>query len=404
MNVSCGKSRSHRSELIVGGAINEKERFYGKAKNNRTKANEIGKTNFDPQQNSAHLLHAIVGLDRYPSYLSRWNYDNGDIDRLEAALEEQLDKVRKQKQQLSEQNSSISSILQNNYKNVKSNNRCIFDVPSTWDEVREKILHPSASKAIFGSKFFQSKSHYIPTVQDVLSGKVNVQLDLHMLTEWMEEEYFDVYSFPLLSKEFCQNLKKAMKEMISSCSEELNLHDMGRKPTDIDSIGISWLNNLLFHLIIRPLSSELFGTTEGFKDLDWRQGYLARYSYNPSSENGAQRQRLVPHTDDSEVTLNIGMGDENFEGGDLAFWNLRGSSQEGKFVGQIHPRMGYALLHSGRHLHEVQEVTKGDRFAYIIWARSWGNTRGEVCPCCWLTRRQNTNQSKHQCICAPKWN
>ena len=397
------------AQAVGGGAINEKTRNYGLENvnqenamnlNEKRKQYSAGKTNFDPKGKPSHLLHAIHGLDRYPHYLSRWNYEIDDIDRLESALEEQLQRVKEQKQRLLERNEAIDSIL----SKQKSSSDNILEPPTNWEEVKNDILHPKAAEAIFGSKLFRSKSKIPPSIHDVLNGDISIDLDTHLLTDWLEEEFFDVYSFPILRKEFCEKLKKQSKDLVASCAEVQSLRDFGTRPIDIDSIGVSWLNNILFHLIIRPLSSQLFGSTEDFQDLDWRQGYIAGYSEKPAIEKGAQRHRLVPHTDDSEVTLNIGMGDEDFEGGDLAFYNLRGTPEEGKFVGEFHPIMGHALIHSGRHLHEVQEVTKGDRYAYIIWARSWGSSRANICPCCWMTRRQNTSASKHRCICAPQWN
>jgi len=275
-----------------------------------------------------------------------------------------------------------------------------------------------ASRTIFGSKQFRkrssssststSSSPSCPTIKDVLSGRVKVELDLALLEDWLDEEFFDVYSFPILSESFCMKLKDALKHIIDqSKMDETHLEDFGKRPIDLDSAGFSWVNNLLFHLVMRPLSRQLFGTTEGFDDLDWRQGYIAGYSSQPSENKGAQRHRLVPHTDDSEVTLNVGMGDD-FEGGDLSFWNLRGTQEEGNHVGEFHPRIGHAMLHSGRHLHEVKEVTKGDRYAMIIWARSWGSLRNTTCPCCWMTRRQEnggrSQLGKHRCISSRQWN
>jgi len=414
-------ANTHSFEMasIGGGAINEKERLFGKPKNTNS-SNGSGKTNFNPQHVPAHLIHALEGLHRYPNYLSRWNYNLEDADRLEASLEEQLAKVRLQKQQVIERNAAIERIVEKSRQGAKETNMQeddfdLFRGPSSWEEVKKYVLHPRASEAIFGSRQFQQQTYSsnttFPTVQEVLNGKIKVELDLHTLADWVDEECFDVYSFQLLSKTFCVRVKNALKAIIneSKLSDNEMTNNFGRRPVDLDSIGISWVNNLLFHLVIRPLGRQLFGKTEGFEDLDWRQGYIAGYSHKPSEKKGAQRQRLVPHTDDSEVTLNIGLGDEDFLGGDLAFWNLRGTRDEGNFVGNFHPQIGHALLHSGRHLHEVEEVIHGDRFAFIIWARSWGSNRNKNCPCCWMMRRQaaegqTSTLIQHRCIAGPHWN
>jgi hypothetical protein len=156
----------------------------------------------------------------------------------------------------------------------------------------------------------------------------------------------------------------------------------------------------MLHLILRPMSAHLYQETENMGkagDLDWRQGYVTAYSVSPTQSK--PRQRLVPHTDDSEVTLNICLGDV-FEGGLLHFWGLRGSQDSGGSThsGEYQPQVGRALLHSGRQLHEVTEITAGNRFAYIMWARSWSGTRATTCPCCWLNRREDNS-----CTCGPRW-
>ncbi len=106
-----------------------------------------------------------------------------------------------------------------------------------------------------------------------------------------------------------------------------------------------------------------------------------------------------------QVTLNVCLGDK-FDGGNLRFWGLRGGNTAGRLVGEYEPEIGRAILHSGRHLHEVTEVTDGNRFAYIQWARSWDSVRKGTCPCCWLNRRQNlpTANKWDSCVCGSRWN
>ena len=89
-------------------------------------------------------------------------------------------------------------------KNIKDEiDLSILNVPTTWQEVKDKILHPQASEAIFQSRMFKAmkrKKVSTPTIQSVISGATTVELDPGELEEWLEQEMFDVYSFPLLSK------------------------------------------------------------------------------------------------------------------------------------------------------------------------------------------------------------
>lgn len=192
-------------------------------------------------------------------------------------------------------------------------------------------------------------------------------------------------------------------------SDEFAHLNLGRRPIDLDSIGLGWITDLLFHMFIHPISHHLFATTEMLTNnnttfesqiLDWRQGYVAGYSANPMESEGSQRNFLVPHTDDSEVTLNCCLGEETFSGGNVEFHGLRSTPEEGKLIGTVRrPNVGTAILHSGRHLHSVTNVVSGDRYALVVWSRSWGNLRAHTCPCCWMNRRQDLS-----CICGQRWN
>jgi len=213
----------HDDEKIVigGGSINEKDRIYNS--NNFDPSSTFGDlegssktiTNFDPRHKLAHLLHALLGLDRYPNYISRWNYNLlDDVEKLESALVEKLEKVRIQKNKLLERNERVRSIIQQHdsqhmmkeettneeARGDNGNDFSILSPPTTWKEVRDHILDKRAANAIFKSKMFCSTHKKSPTVQDVLDGNVSVELDAAQLEGWLDEELFDVYGFPLLSK------------------------------------------------------------------------------------------------------------------------------------------------------------------------------------------------------------
>ena len=107
-------------------------------------------------------------------------------------------------------------------------------------------------------------------------------------------------------------------------SDEFAHLQLGRRPIDLDTIGLGWITDLMFYMFIQPMTYHLFAKTEQLVVdddktvlesaapilLNWRQGYVAGYSSKPNESKGAQRQRLVPHTDDSEVTLNCCLGDD----------------------------------------------------------------------------------------------
>lgn len=374
---------------IGGGSINEKERLYHRTSNKeQTPSSPLSLSAYDPSNHRSHLIHAIEGLNRYPNYLSRWQ--ENDIRALETELEQLLEKVKNQASKATDQHDDIQKHLRVFYKeHPEWEDFC--RPPETWEDVTDRILDPRAAKAIR-----RSLNDTTISVDDVLSGRTPVDLDVGYLQEWMDEELFDVYSFPLLSKTFCHKLCRyasAFLEYMESSSTTSSFYYK-----NMDRIGLGWFNNLVFWLILKPISSKLYKATELHGgDLDWRHGFIAAYSSSPSTSK--PRQHLVPHTDDAEVTLNLCFGDQ-FTGGDLRFWGLRGD--EGKFVGEYEPEIGRALVHSGRHLHEVTPITSGNRFAYIQWARSWGSTRTEVCPCCWLNRRRHNDLDG--CVCGKRWN
>ena len=391
-------------ELIVGGGtINEKKRqFLADADADDSTATKHPNRNkgdssssFDPSVHKAHLFHALEGLERYPNYLQRWNEE--DLDLLEQALEEKLQQVRQQRKSVVERRSYMSTIVS---RLVESDERFqqLANPPTSWDYIRDHVLDERASKAIFRSRMFRRMpASSAPSVQDILSGSVAMELDAEYLEDIMEQEMFDVYSFPLLRKEFCdriQNYIRAVMDLLEQDKDSGNIYRGSTK--DLDRLGLSWINDLLFHLILRPITRHLYQETEAKDELDWRQGYIAAYAAIPSTTR--PRERLVPHTDDSEVTLNVNIGDI-FEGGDLEMRGLRDAKDAGSLYGVYTPQVGRALIHAGRHLHEVTPITKGERFAYIIWARSWSGCRSITCPCCWLNRRDGKS-----CSCGARWN
>lgn len=236
-------SSSSSNEQLGGGAINEKQRTFQQHKNNLvsgTSNNNDKEDAWDPSDNLSHMLHALVGLDSYPNYLSRLN--NGDVTSIEHALEETLIKVRQQKTQITQRRDGLRELVKK-YNNQLTDSSTISDddstlhvsslpPPQTWSELKN-VLCEEAFEVVYRSIISSSKSgRQIPTLQDVMSGKVEVHLDPALLENWMSQECFDVYSFQLLRKDFCCLIRKTITDLSKlGESNEFNSLLLGRRPS-----------------------------------------------------------------------------------------------------------------------------------------------------------------------------
>jgi hypothetical protein len=153
--------------------------------------------------------------------LSRLN--NHDVISIERALEETLIKVRQQKTQITQRRDGLRELVKK-YNNQLTDSSTISDddstlhvsslpPPQTWSELKN-VLCEEAFEVVYRSIISSSKpDRQIPTLQDVMSGKVEVHLDPALLENWMSQECFDVYSFQLLRKDFCCLIRKTITDL-----------------------------------------------------------------------------------------------------------------------------------------------------------------------------------------------
>ena len=246
-------------------------------------------------------------------------------------------------------------------------------------------------------------------------GRGGVQRSPAALLRLLEQEDDDgyVYSFPLLHPEFCARLI-AEATSFREFSGALPSRPGRGASSALKHLGLRWLDEALLETVLKPLAPLLYPEMLEKTPLDWVHGYVASYegpaaaSAEPAmdGEDGAGGERrfgsqLNAHTDDSEITLNVGLVD-GFEGGELHFRHVRGTDWEGRTEPFSYtPEPGIGLIHMGRHLHEVLPVTAGERHQLIVWARS-SAMRAQQCPCCWQNFRQG--QALRECVCGPAWN
>lgn len=378
----------------------------------------------EPAAPLSHLLHSAFGLDHYPDYLSRWKIS--EIENLESTLEAKLCQVREQKKAWIER----AQVM----KPVCAHAELLSKLPLS------RILAPEICQALGAKKcattaedyarFIKNGVAFAPSPASIIALAENAADDGSDGTE------ADVYTIPIFCDTFCSELLDATDKIseASAASDNSVAQRLRERPLNLEACGFEWLSDILLHLIVRPLTAVAFpnetgrrmgSASGGGNDLDWKTAFLVGYGLEKTP--GITRTSLIRHSDDSEVTLNICLG-KVFAGGELVFGDIRGNSAlatvhsgggsgtrgaggggGGTGTGggiakstKVAPRLGRALLHRGRQLHEVLPVVEGERFAMVLWARSLAGVRAHQCPCCWLNRRDQGRAV--DCICGPKWN
>ena len=160
---------------LGGGAINEKERKNATDVPQQSNSTASLSTPssllsyYDPVHVRSHLFHSLEGMHRYPNYLARWN--EPDMEKLESALQQNLDRVRDQRRALRERQAGVDQLVSDllsrggnaGTEGEGDRWRKLLTMPQTWDEVRERMLDPAASKAIFGSRMWGRKQQTTAT-------------------------------------------------------------------------------------------------------------------------------------------------------------------------------------------------------------------------------------------------
>lgn len=109
--------------------------------------------------------------------------------------------------------------------------------------------------------------------------------------------------------------------------------------------------------LVQPLAALLF-PLEG-RHLDDHHSFVV--SYRTGEDLG-----LDMHTDDSDVTLNVCLG-EKFEASGLTFCGDVGSPEHRQLTHRYRHTPGRAILHLGRRRHGADDITSGHRLNLIMW-------------------------------------
>lgn len=183
-----------------------------------------------------------------------------------------------------------------------------------------------------------------------------------------------IYQVRIFSLQWCHRILLEI-ELFKIWSAETNNdikrpNSMNNYGVILDTMGFSSFFDDLVMNVIKPLASVLF-LIEGGAILDSLHAFLVEYEIGKDLKLGF-------HRDDSQVTLNVCLGD-SFTGGDIYFKGQRCNrhpdtsiisneyfSESFEYSHQI----GMGILHSGRNRHGARAILSGSRKNLIIWCRS----------------------------------
>jgi hypothetical protein len=139
----------------------------------------------------------------------------------------------------------------------------------------------------------------------------------------------------------------------------------------LETLGLGGLAQGLMEAAVSPLAARLFPEVGG-ASLSDSHAFVVEYERGGDVDLGF-------HVDDSDVTLNLCLGerpeDGGFEGGELYFQGRRcalhrqtGCAPEEHL--EVAHEPGVALLHAGKHRHGAWPLRSGRRVNLILWCRS----------------------------------
>eukprot|EP00927_Polykrikos_kofoidii_P073824 TRINITY_DN69845_c0_g1_i1.p1 TRINITY_DN69845_c0_g1~~TRINITY_DN69845_c0_g1_i1.p1 ORF type:complete len:415 (+),score=47.25 TRINITY_DN69845_c0_g1_i1:72-1247(+) len=347
----------------VTGDTNQVENSQGKAGASINAKALEGK----PPEDLSFLMHALYGMDQYPNYLLKWPH--ASIEKLATMLQAKASEAR----------SAAAAVLA----------RQAFVDGYT-------PLHPELRSP--------DKSVLAPTARAALSALKTGDGSAARAALSIAQEADGIFSFELLTPECCDMVRSEIENFLVYRTQYIKQHGLPsgtvRERLMLAELGLTPLSDYLFTAVAQPLCRVLFSGT--ISELDSAHAYTVGYGPAERAGENVTRKALIPHVDDSEITLNVCLQD-GFVGGGLVFHGRRTPATidphelPNRDEYSYTHRLGRAVLHLGNHFHEVADVSAGARHVLIVWMRSWKAYRGSHCPCCMKFRREN-------CVCGPAWN
>jgi len=176
----------------------------------------------------------------------------------------------------------------------------------------------------------------------------------------LKKETDGVYSLDVFTEKFCQTFLEEVDNYFATGLPVRRPNSMNNYGLIVNEIGLRPALTDFQQKVLRPLAALLFP--------EIGQSFGAHHSfmvqYRPNEDLG-----LDMHTDDSDVTFNVCLGDE-FEASGLTFCGGVGKSDHRQFSYQYNHVPGRAVLHLGTRRHGADDIYTGTRRNLIVWSHN----------------------------------
>ena len=190
--------------------------------------------------------------------------------------------------------------------------------------------------------------------------------DKAMIEKWLRVEAPEVYSFQCFDSSFIRMFNEEIQHFYAIAEQE-NIpirrpNSMNNYGVIVNEIGLRPLITAFQQEYLWPLARILF--PKQASQFDDHHAFIVRYQ-------AGQDLGLDMHVDDSDVTFNVCMGDDNFTGATLSFCGMFGTPNHRQLVHVYHHVVGRAVLHLGNRRHGADDIESGVRSNLIVWNHNW---------------------------------
>uniref|UniRef100_A0A7S0P0A0 Fe2OG dioxygenase domain-containing protein n=1 Tax=Calcidiscus leptoporus TaxID=127549 RepID=A0A7S0P0A0_9EUKA len=209
----------------------------------------------------------------------------------------------------------------------------LFDAETGW---RESWLHPLLREALHAA---------------------DAPLALSAIIDEVAEE---VFSFPLLSDDFCAALLSELDAYAASGLPTSRPNSMNKYGLILNEIGMEQMFDSLVERCLAHVARLCFPLEGG--SIDRHHTFIVEYA-------AGKDLGLDMHTDNSDVTFNVCLGRE-FTGAGLTFCGDMGRPAHRHFTYCHKHVKGRCLVHLGRRRHGADDIATGERANLIVWCHN----------------------------------